>query len=82
MILQLEDNVVFSDVVDWTYENVSDISDTEDFVVYGDFHDSIVGTVLVMYLLVEDGNTIEDVEQMLNKTVFSRKITSQKRIDR
>ena len=72
-IASIEESI-FSDAIDWTYENVSEISDTEDFIVYGDFHDSIVGTVVVMHLLVEDGNTVEEVEQILNKTIFSRNV--------
>lgn len=73
-LASLEDNVVFSNVVDWTYENVSEISDTEDFIVYGDLHDSIVGTVVVMYLLVEDDFTVEYIEQKLKETIFNKKV--------
>lgn len=71
-IIMLEDNVVFSNAVDWTYENVSEISDTEDFIVYGDFHDNIIGTVVVIHLIVEDGHTVEEVEQKLRETIFSK----------
>lgn len=68
----LGDNVVFSDVVEWTYKKVSDTSDTGDFVIYGDSHDSMVGTIVVMYLKVVDGYIAEDVENELNKTIFNQ----------
>lgn len=68
----LEDNVVFSDIVDWTYEKVSDTSDTEDFIIYGDLHDSMVGTIVVIYLSVTDGHTTEHIENELNKTIFNQ----------
>ncbi|MBQ4523779.1 MAG: hypothetical protein IJA10_12625 [Lachnospiraceae bacterium] len=68
----LADNVVFSDLVDWTYKNVSDTSNTEDFIVYGDLHDSMVGTIVVMYLRVVDGHTVTHIENELNKTIFNQ----------
>lgn len=75
----LEDNVIFADLVDWTYENVSDKSDTEDFVLYGDLHDSIAGTIVVVYLRLVDGHTVEHIETELNKrysTILSKQISS------
>lgn len=78
-IESLEDNVIFGDLVDWTYENVSDKSDTEDFVLYGDLHDSTVGTIAVVYLRLVDGYTVEHVETELNKsysTILSKQISS------
>lgn len=78
-IESLEDNVVFADLVDWTYENVSEKSDTEDFVLYGDLHDSIVGTIVVVYLQLIDGHTVEHVVDELNKrypTILLKQIDS------
>lgn len=80
-IESLEDNVVFADIVDWTYENVSEQSDTEDFILYGDLHDSIIGTIVVVYLRLVDGHTVEHVETELNKrysTVLSKQISSKR----
>lgn len=74
-IESLEDNVVFADLVDWTYENVSEKSDTEDFVLYGDLHDSIAGTIVVVYLRLVDGHSVEHVETELNKR-YSTKVWS------
>lgn len=71
-IKALEDNVVFSGFVDWTYKNVSNTSNAEDFIVYGDLHDSMVGTIVVMYLRVEDDFTVELVEKRLNETIFKK----------
>lgn len=74
-IESLEDNVVFNNTVDWTYQNVSDKSDTEDFVLYGDLHDSMIGTIVVVYLRLVDGHTVEYVETELNKrysTILSK----------
>lgn len=68
----LEDNIVFYDIVDWTYEKVSDTSDTEDFIVYGDLHDSMVGTIVVMYLKVVNRHTVTHIENELNKTIFNQ----------
>lgn len=68
----LEDNVVFSDLVDWTYKNVSDTSITEDFIVYGDLQDSMIGTIVVVYLKVTDGHKVEHIENELNKTIFNQ----------
>ena len=67
----LNDNVVFADFVDWRYEKVSDIINTEDFIVYGDLHDSMVGTIVVIYMKAINGYTVEDIENELNKTIFS-----------
>lgn len=67
----LEDNVVFADFVDWTYERKSG-SDAEDFIIYGDLHDSIVGTIVVICLKVMDGHTVEHIENELKKTIFDR----------
>lgn len=78
-IESLEDNVIFADLVDWTYENVSEKSDTEDFVLYGDMHDSIAGTIVVVYLQLVDGHSVEHVETELNKrysTILSKQISS------
>lgn len=78
-IESLEDNVIFADLVDWTYENISGKSDTEDFVLYGDLRDSIIGTIVVVYLQLIDGHTVEHVEDELNKrypTIFSKQIGS------
>lgn len=74
-IESLEDNVVFADLVDWTYENVSEKSDTEDFVLYGDMHDSVSGKIVVVYLQLVDGHTVEHVETELNKR-YSTKLTN------
>lgn len=71
-IESLEDSVIFSDAVDWIYENVSENSDTENFILYGDIHDSMVGTIVVIYLRVKDGCTVEKVEQKLRETIFSK----------
>lgn len=57
----------FADFVAWTYENVSGKSDTDDFILYGDLHDSIAGTIVVVYLHLVDGHTVEHVETELNK---------------
>lgn len=73
-IESLDDNVVFSDFVDWTYSNVLDSPNAEDFIVYGDVHDSMVGTIVVMYLKATSKYTVEEIEQMLNETVFSRNV--------
>lgn len=70
-IQSLNENAIFSDFVDWSYEKVSDTSNTEDFVVYGDLHDSTIGTVVVMHLKIINGFTVEDVENELNKTIFT-----------
>lgn len=70
-IQSLNENVIFSDFVDWSYEKVSDTFNTEDFVVYGDLHDSTIGTVVVMHLKIINGFTVEDVENELNKTIFT-----------
>ena len=67
----LNDNVVFADFVDWRYEKVSDTINTEDFIVYGDLHDSMVGTIVVIYMKAINGYTVEDIENELNKTIFS-----------
>lgn len=78
-IESLEDNVVFANLVDWTYKNVSEKSDTEDFVLYGDLHDSIAGTIVVVHLRLVDGHTVEHVETELNKrysTILSKQIGS------
>lgn len=75
-IESLDDNVVFDTFVDWTYENVSEKSDTEDFILYGDLHDSIVGTIVVVYLRLVDGHTVEHVEDELNKR-YSTKLWNQ-----
>lgn len=75
-IESLDDNVVFDTFVDWTYENVSEKSDTEDFILYGDLHDSIVGTIVVVYLRLVDGHTVEHVEDELNKR-YSKKLWNQ-----
>ena len=78
-IESLEDNVVFADLVAWTYENVSEKSDTDDFILYGDLHDSIVGTIVVVHLRLVDGHTVEHVEDELNKrylTILSKQIGS------
>lgn len=80
-IESLEDNVVFNDIVDWTYENISELSDTEDFVLYGDLHDSMVGTIVVVYLRLVDGHTVEHIETELNKRysiVLSKQINSKR----
>lgn len=69
-IKALECNVVFNDIVDWTYETISEKSDSEDFVLYGDLHDPIVGTIVVMHLRLLDGHTVEQMETELNKTIF------------
>lgn len=66
----LEDSVVFTNVVDWTYENVSGISDTEDFIVYGDLHDSILGTIVVLHLRVVNEHNTNHIEKEFEKTYF------------
>lgn len=80
-IAALEDNVVFSDYVDWTYTNISDFSGTEDFIIYGDLHDSMVGTVVVMYLRVADDYTVEEVEKKLRDTIFDRIVPKNNKIN-
>lgn len=74
-ISSLEDNVVFNDVVDWTYDNVLEKSDTEDFILYGDFHDPIKGTIVVVYLRLADDYTAEHMESELNKR-YTKKLCS------
>ena len=43
-IESLAKNIVFACCVDWRFENVSKTSKTEDFIVYGDMNDKIIGT--------------------------------------
>ena len=66
-IESLEDNVVFADLVDWSYKNVSEKSDTEDFVLYGDVHDSVNRKIVAVYMRLVDGYTSKHVEDELNK---------------
>lgn len=73
-IESLKDSVIFADAVEWTYENVSENSETEDFILYGDLHDSMIGTIVVIYLRVKDGCTVEKVEGKLRETIFSKKV--------
>lgn len=49
-IESLAKNIVFACCVDWRFENVSKTSKTEDFIVYGDMNDKIIGTVVVIHL--------------------------------
>lgn len=74
---ELEDNVkslaqsgIFADSVEWHYQLTSHISDTEDFIITGDCNDALAGTVVIMFVCVADGFTLEDVEKQLNQTIF------------
>lgn len=65
-ISSLEDNVVFANIVDWTYENVSEATETEDIILYGDLH-QIVGTNVVVHLGVANEHTVEHIVNELDK---------------
>lgn len=69
-IESLAKNIVFACCVDWRFENVSKTSKTEDFIVYGDMNDKIIGTVVVIHLKVIEPNQVKQIEDELNKTIF------------
>ena len=69
-IESLAKNIVFACCVDWRFENVSKTSKTEDFIVYGDMNDKIIGTVVVIHLKAINQNQVKQIEDELNKTIF------------
>lgn len=69
-IESLSKNIVFTCCVDWIFENVSKTSKTEDFIVYGDMNDKIIGTVVVIHLKAINQNQVKQIEDELNKTIF------------
>lgn len=69
-IESLAKNIVFACCVDWRFENVSKTSKTEDFIVYGNMNDKIIGTVVVIHLKAINQNQVKQIEDELNKTIF------------
>ncbi len=69
-IESLAKNIVFACCVDWRFENVSKTSKTEDFIVYGDMNDKIIGTGVVIHLKAINQNQVKQIEDELNKTIF------------
>lgn len=65
-ISSLEDNVVFANIVDWTYENVSEATEIEDIILYGDLRE-IIGTNVVIHLRATNNHTVEHVVNELDK---------------
>ena len=65
-IESLAKNIVFACCVDWR----SKTSKTEDFIVYGDMNDKIIGTVVVIHLKAINQNQVKQIEDELNKTIF------------
>lgn len=62
---------IFANIVDWNYDDVSSISSTEDFIIHGNIHDQHAGEIIIVYLLVNDGYSIDDVKMALDRTILT-----------
>lgn len=70
-LMVLNNSGIFSGVVEWKYQLTNVVDGIADFLVYGEFHDTLIGEAVNISLLVNDGFEIEDVKKILNNTIFN-----------